>query len=570
MIEDSMQAELSYAPTQAKERSITAAVTRREWFFVFATALIVLIVTTLPYLYGYWSAPADKQFMGVIYNVSDHMQYFSWFREFSHANLAANKLTPEPNKPIFFNLLWWGMARIGGVLGIGYAGMYQMLRWVATILFLLLLYRMLSWFFADRLHRITAFLLVLFGAGFGWVLIVMKYTVTRGELIWPLDVYVAEPNTFFSILGSPHFIAAALYMFVFDLVLRGQAKHQLRYAVYAGLFALFMGWQHAYDLLIVYGVLGAYTFLVWWRDRRPPMYLIWSCIIVGVLSVWPALYSVLLTSLDPLWKEVLKQFANAGVYTPPLYRLPVLLGLPFLLALYTAIRQNPLQLQGVSDNDLFVRGWFWISFVLVYLPVDYQIHMLNGWQVPIAILATRGIFGYLAPALAQRRRLTQASAQRWAIVVAAVVIGFSSLTNLYLFAWRFYDLSRYDYPYYLHRDEVAALRWLEENARPEDVVLSSLELGQYVPAETGAHAFLAHWAQTVDYYGKEAAVMRFFNEDATPRERKKIIEDFSVDYIIWGPAERALGAHPLFENPAFQPVFVRGDATIFVPAATSR
>lgn len=85
---------------------------------MFATALIVLIVTTLPYLYGYWSAPADKQFMGVIYNVSDHMQYFSWFREFSHANLAANKLTPEPNKPIFFNLLWWGMARIGGVLGI--------------------------------------------------------------------------------------------------------------------------------------------------------------------------------------------------------------------------------------------------------------------------------------------------------------------------------------------------------------------------------------------------------------------------------------------------------------------
>ncbi len=67
-------------------------------------------------------------------------------------------------------------------------------------------------------------------------------------------------------------------------------------------------------------------------------------------------------------------------------------GLPFLLALYTAIRQNPLQLQGVSDNDLFVRGWFWISFVLVYLPVDYQIHMLNGWQVPIAILATRGDF----------------------------------------------------------------------------------------------------------------------------------------------------------------------------------
>ena len=564
-----MQAELSYTSTAAEKQAAAVAVTRREWFFVLATAFLVLAVTTLPFLYAYWSAPADKQFMGVIHNVPDHMQYFSWFREFSHANLAANKLTPEPNEPIFFNLLWWGMARIGSVLGIGYAGMYQMLRWVATILFLALLYRMLSWFFAGRLQRMTAFLLVLFGAGFGWVLVVMKYTVTSGELIWPLDVYVAEPNTFFSILGSPHFIAAALYMFVFDLVLRGHAKNQLRYAVYAGLFALFMGWQHAYDLLIVYGVLGAYTLLLWLRDRRPPLYLIWSCLIVGVLSVWPALYSVLLTSLDPLWKEVLKQFANAGVYTPPLYRLPILLGLPFLLALYTAIHQNPLRLRGVSNNDLFVRGWFWISFVLVYLPVDYQIHMLNGWQVPIAILATQGIFEYLVPALAQRRPTLRASAQRLALIVAAFVIVFSSLTNLYLFAWRFYDLSRYDYPYYLHRDEIAALRWLERNAQPDDVVLSSLALGQYVPAETGAHAFLAHWAQTVDFYGKSEMVSRFFDSQTSEAERLQIVTDYDVDFILLGPAERALSAEELSDLPSFQEVYAAGKVKILKPISSS-
>ncbi|HRA69111.1 MAG TPA: hypothetical protein PL187_23995, partial [Caldilinea sp.] len=357
---------LTKPPIKPQENAADAVViTRGEWLFVIVTALAVLVVTTLPYLYGYWSAPPDKQFMGVVYNIPDHMQYFSWFREFGDANLAANKLTPEPNAPVFFNLLWWSLARIGGWLGVGYAGMYQALRWGATLLFLLLAYRMLSWFFADRPRRTTAFLLLLFGAGLGWVLIAMKYTVTNGELLWPLDVYVAEPNTFFSILGSPHFVAAALYIFVFDLVLRGHAKGQLRYAVYAGLFALFMGWQHAYDLLIVYGVVGAYALLVWLRDRKLPLYLVWSGLIIGAISVWPALYSVLLTSLDPLWERVLAQFANAGVYTPPLYRLPVLLGLPFLLALYTVIRQNPFRLQGVSNNDLFVRGWFWISFALI-------------------------------------------------------------------------------------------------------------------------------------------------------------------------------------------------------------
>ena len=560
-----MQAELSYVSTQSNEATVATNVTRREWLFVIVTALVVLVVTSLPYLYGYWSAPPEKQFMGVIYNIPDHMQYFSWFREYGDANLSANKLTPEPNAPVFFNLLWWGMARIGGLLGIGYAGMYQILRWVATILFLLLLYRMLSWFFADRLRRTTAFLLVLFGAGFGWVLIVMKYTVTNGELIWPLDVYVAEPNTFFSILGSPHFVAAALYILVFDLLLRGQAKNQLRYAVYAGLFALFMGWQHAYDLLIVYGVLGAYGLLVWIRDRKLPMYLVWSGLIIGAISVWPALYSVLLTSLDPLWEQVLAQFANAGVYTPPLYRLPVLLGLPFLLALYTVIRQNPFRLRGVSNNDLFVRGWFWISFVLIYLPVDYQIHMLNGWQVPIAILATQGIFTYIVPALARWRTPSQRPTQRLAILVVTALIAFSALTNLYLFGWRFFDLNRYDYPYYLYQDEIAALRWLETTTDGDAVVLSTLTIGQYVPAETGAHAFLAHWAQTVDYYGKEAAVERFFASDGAATERAQIIADFGVDYIIYGPAERALGGYGFDDNAAFQRVFASGEVAIYAP-----
>lgn len=560
-----MQAELSYTSVQAKEDAAVAEVTRQEWLFVIVAALIVLVITTLPYLYAYWSAPPDKQFMGVIYNVPDHMQYFSWFREFGESNLSANKLTPEPNEPIFFNLLWWGMARIGGVLGLGYAAMYQILRWVATILFLLLVYRMLSWFFPDRLRRTTAFLLILFGAGFGWVLIVMKYTVTNGELIWPLDVYVTESNTFFSILGSPHFVAAALYMFVFDLVLRGQAKNQLRYAVYAGLFALFMGWQHAYDLLIVYGVLGAYGLLVWIRDRKLPMYLLWSGLIVGVISVWPALYSVWLTSLDSLWEQVLAQFANAGVYTPPLYRLPVLLGLPFLLALFTVIRQNPFRLHGVSNNDLFVRGWFWISFVLIYLPVDYQIHMLNGWQVPIAILATQGVFTYVVPALARWFATDKTPTRRLAITTATAIILFSALTNIYLFGWRFYDLSRHDYPYYLYQDEIAALRWLEANAGSDAVVLSALEVGQYVAAETGAHAFLAHWAQTVDYYGKEAAVARFFDTATPADQRLRIVADFGVDYVFVGPAERALGSHALIDDANFRSVFAQGEVTVFAP-----
>jgi hypothetical protein len=55
---------------------------------------------------------------------------------------------------------------------------------------------------------------------------------------------------------------------------------------------------------------------------------------------------------------------------------------------------------------------------------------------------------------------------------------------------RFYDLSRHNYPYYLYRDDIAAMDWLETNATEDSVVLSSQIIGEYIPALTVPMLFL--------------------------------------------------------------------------------
>jgi hypothetical protein len=528
-----------------------------EWRFVIITTVIVLLVTSLPYLYAHFSAPPDKQFMGIMLDVPDHGQYFSWMRELTNAHLSANKMTPEPNSPVFFNLLWWGMGRLGRLLGWNYAGMFQLLRVVAGALFLLLAYRVCAWFLADRLMRRVAFLVIVFTSGIGWVLIALKYIWHLNDPPLPLLVYIAEGNTFLGILGYPHFIGAALYILVFDLVLRGQTKEQLRYAIAAGVVALFLGWQHAYDLVLVYGVLASYIALMALRDRRLSPFLIKSTFIIGIISWWPALYSVLLTTLDPLWEEVLAQFANAGVYTPNPLQLPILFGPIFLLAIFTIIKSVPLGLKGQNNNDLFVKTWFLANFLLIYIPTDYQIHMLNGWQVPMAILATQGLFRYVIPWVertASHRQWTWSKAGIRRAVVVVLILGIIP-TNVYLYLWRFVDLARHDYPYYLHKDEITALAWLEENAEENDVTLSSLTIGQYVPALTGTRAFLAHWAQTVDFYGKEEMVNEFFAAEIDEARRQEILQQYSVDYVFYGPAEQRLGSHNLDASSYLRQVY---------------
>jgi hypothetical protein len=533
-----------------------------EWRFVIGIVVLALTITSLPYLYAYLTTPTDKHFMGIMLDVPDHAQYFSWMRELSYSPLAANKLTPEFNKPVFFNLLWWSLGRLGRLLGFNYAIMFQILRFVAGTLFLLLAYRVCAWFLADRLMRRTAFLIIAFTSGFGWALIGLKYLWGLSDPPFPLLVYIAEGNTFLDILGYPHFVSAALYIFVFDLMLRGQAKEQLRYAVAAGLVALFFGWQHAYDLVLVYGVLGSFIVTLTLRDRRLPYHLIKASLVMGIISWWPALYSVLLTSLDPVWKEVLAQFANAGVYTPNPLQLLILLGPAFLLAIFVVIKDGPFRLKGLNDNDLFLKTWFLANFVLIYIPTDYQIHMLNGWQIPIAILATKGLFGYVVPVVERitwfKTRDLKLETRNPSLIqhsLVAIMILAIVPTNVYLWAWRFVDLSRHDHPYYLYNDELAALTWLETNARSDTVTLSSLTIGQYIPVLTGAHAFLGHWAQTLDFNGKSAMVEEFFDESTHDARRQQILEQYSVDYVFYGPMEQALGTYNPDHSPFLTPVF---------------
>jgi hypothetical protein len=217
---------------------------------------------------------------------------------------------------------------------------FQIFRWASGAFFLAMTYLFLSKIFPSTARRRFAFLTIALGAGLGWILVVMKYTVTGGELVYPLDLYVAEGNSFLCILGYPHFAeAAGLILAIFWLLLSGEETQKYRYALFAGLVALFLGLQHAYDLLIVWGVPVIYGGARLLLDRKLPVYWIKAMLIVGLLSWPPALYSVLLTSLDPLWEEVLKQFANAGVFTPAPAHMLILMGIPLILAILTLARR---------------------------------------------------------------------------------------------------------------------------------------------------------------------------------------------------------------------------------------
>lgn len=540
-----------------------ALFTAREWLAVGAVILAVLLLTYLPYLFAYRSAPPDRQFLGVMVNIPDHFQYFSWMREAQTQVLVANQLTPETSEPLLFNLLWWTLGRLEAVTGLPYDALYQITRWLAGAFVLAATYFFCGVVFQNRLKRWTAFLVSALGAGLGWVWVLDKYINDLPDLRYPFDIFTSEPNTFFNVLAFPHFaIAAGLIALIFGVVLLGQRAQSLRYAWVAAALALLLSLQHAYDMFIIYPVIGLYALFIWLRDRRFPVYLFKLGVIVVLVSVWPALQAFIITSLDPVWKGVLAQFDNAGAFTPGPLHLPLLMGLSWLLALWALDIRSAWRDR--DDTHLFILAWFLAHFPLVYIPLNFQIHLLSGWQVVTAVLAVIGLHTRVLPFL--RRRFKAVPPQRLARWASAALVLVVLPANLYIFAWRFVDLRRYDYPFYAETSLLAAFDFLETQVQSDSVVLSSLTTGQYIPALTGARSFLGHWAQTLNFYDKEQMVSAFFDPAASDDQRADILRQFGVDFVIFGSSERALhpdGSYDPAGAPFLEEAFSSGDVTVY-------
>jgi hypothetical protein len=543
----------------------------RDIIGVGALLAFILAVTATPYLYGYSISGPDHQFMGIVLNVPDTAQYFSWARESAAGLLIGNKLTSEQGSPVYFNLFWWVVGHVAGLLQIGMAEATQLVRPVAGGLFVAALYWFVRLVCANRIERWTALLVLTLGGGLGWMLIGAKQF--SGTLDYPLDVYVTEANAFLTIMAFPmQAMAGALLVGALGIGAIALERRSILFAGTAGVLGLALGLQHGYDLVIVYAVLGCLGAILALRDGH------WLRTLgLEALMCGPAVpvvgYLAFLTRGSPIWQGVLAQYGNAGVYTPNPAHLLILMGLPLVVVLasvpllFVHRRAAWSYLRGARARDLLIYVWLCVGFVLLYIPTDFQIKMLAGWQVPVAVVATRVVLERCAPLLANWwRRVTPTHAAQ---VLALVFVVSVLPLNLYLITWRFVDLGRRDYPYYLTQDDMAALRWLEHDSLPTDVVLSSLTLGEYVPSVSGNTAYLAHWAQTLDFFAKRDFVARFFDATMPDQQRASMLADSGVKYVIYGPAERALGAF----NPAgctlLERTFETSSVSVYRVRATS-
>ena len=139
------------------------------------------------------------------------------------------------------------------------------------------------------------------------------------------------------------------------------------------------------------------------------------------------------------------------------------------------------------------------------------------------------------------------------------------------------DLAPVNYPpAYLTDDELAGLRWLGGNATAEDIVMSSVYTGSYVPVYAPCHVVAGHWDETVHFGKYRALTLRFYAPMSPPEVRRLTLTDARATLVFYGPQERLLQrlltvgepggprmADPAEGMPELREVFRQGEAVIY-------
>lgn len=517
---------------------LPGTVSRAEWRRVLLLAVGVMLLTTLPYVAGWWAAGDEWRFSGMLIGVEDGHSYLAKMRFGARGELLHRiRYTHEPHGGtlVFLQYALLGYAaRLAA--GPGGAALYpalvvafHALRVVGGGALIVMYYRVAAVFLRAPGLRLLATVLMTLGGGLGWVLVLAGQNRALGSL--PVEFYIPEGTSFLVLLSLPHLTLARTallggLLLLFRAVLAPEPSRAWTWwALGAGLCWAVMGVLVPFYIAVIYAILGSWGLAAWARARRFPWALFWRAAVAAL----PALPVLIYFALAFTSSDVMRAWSRQNDLPAP-HPLHYVLGyaplaLPAVVGLRWAWRRAA-QPRAVRDGlALLLAAWIVAAPVLVYLPLNVQRRLAEGVIVPLSILAVIGLRLWFREGRSWRR-------------ARALLLAVTLISSLLLWMGAFFGALTPDRPAFRPADEVAALDRLAAAAPDDAVVLSAHATGNVVPARTDLLPYVGHGPETVDADEKEARVAAFFAGALTPTERADLLR--VVDYVFYGPLEAVL------------------------------
>ncbi|MDY7078834.1 MAG: hypothetical protein SXV54_18120 [Chloroflexota bacterium] len=518
---------------------------RNEWRFIAFVSLILLLVTGLPYLAGFWMSNTDRIFGGFIYAVEDGYSYLTKMQIGAAGHwLFYLAYTPEPHQGGLFFIYYILLGKLSQLFGLSMIAGLHLSRIVTVPFGLFCYYRFIAHWTSDRTVRKLGLILFGFTSGLGWLWVALGGDLTLGAA--PVDLWVPDASYFFSSFTFPHLPLAQglLLLFVtdaFDFLTTGRVCS----GVWAAVVGLLVSLIHPYTLPISGIILGLLLCVRVIRRQWSFWPAVKRLALVVVPSVPYLIYNVLVFWTNPAFRSWREQSQTVSP-SPIHYALGM--GLILMWAAVGVVRKRTLRHQAIG----LLITWAVAVPILIYVPSSIQRRFLDGYQAPLTVLGAWGIQSVLS-------RLRRPLARK---LLLTLLVGIMTLTNLFLLVGGMAILQGWDEPIFHPAAEQRAADWLVQRAQGE-VVLSGYMTGNYLPTRGAVRVFLGHGPETKHSAEKRELVEHFWDSETDDAWRQQLIAAYDVRWVWWGPWERELGTFDPHTASYLHQVHKVGEYVIF-------
>jgi hypothetical protein len=513
------------------------SITRREWRNVLIFAVGVMFLTTLPYLTSAAAQRPDWRFGWILFGREDGNSYFAKMRQGAVDGwLFHIVFTSEAHDGAFLFTPYLAGGKIAALFASPSSPdlvdamilVFHAARVLFGILLILVTYRFIAEFLPKRSLRWLALILICLGGGFGWLLILIGKGSWLGSPL-PVDMLLPEGYTFYLLYGLPHLslARAALLgglLLIFRTLKLEQARQWIPWVLLAGVCWLIVGLCVPFYIGVLYAILGVWGIGTLLRHRRFPVDLFVRCLVGAALPVPLLLYNFYVFTTN----TVLGAWSSQNILPSP-HPLHYVFGYGLLAVLSFPAICWAWQRGKHRTKYLLLSSWVIAGPILAYLPIGVQRRLLEAIFVPLCILASMGVRLWWRSLPFSRRQKRQI----WQPILVMIIVLLIP-TPLILFMSGI-PAGQWFHPanYLFHSTaEINALDWMNTHLPANSVVLSSKEVGNYLPVRTSLRAFIGHSPETLNLDRKLPLVADFLADTMTPTDRQALYKTYGIQYVI--------------------------------------
>ena len=551
-------------------KNLLKSIDKKEWRLIIWMIIFIILLTTLPYVYGWLQTPLGRTYTGLhSLTPGDTHVYFSWMEQVKQGHFISKDLyTSEPQRRILLNSFWSIEGLLAKWSGLNNNLIFQFSRILLIPFFIILLYLLGAFIFKDKLWRKVNFIFLLFasGAGVSISIILPGSVYAKGWYNWPLDLWAPESNNLLTMFQSPHLILSTmLIILILALAFLAYEKNNWRYSLLAGLLSLIELQFHPFHAPTIFGVMAAY-FLIQLIINLKKLKLKKEYLF-GIIKHSLIILLISLPSISYwLWLELTDFVTQIRTYqnvclTPSLWVTLVSYG--FLIPLSLWAIYNFIKKHQLNNLKIFLTVWFVTQFILLYFPFAFQRRLMQGLQIPLIILAVYGlqsIYNNLKQRLANKN--FNFYIKNTSLMVILFILLFTS-SNVYNWIREMAVFAETYRQLYINNDVVAGYNWLKHNTLPENVILTDLYNGNLIPGRIGHKVYIGHGVETLFFDSKLQQMVWFYSINNLDNKKINFLKHNKISYIFYSPNEKGIGDFEPKKKPYLKKVFQQGETKIY-------